>query len=75
MNLSAKDIEYLIRMYQRGIRVAVKTNLLLADEPASAFIATNRSIILRYAHTVTELKKMLLKKTGRCSPQTPPWPL
>ena len=75
MNLSAKDIEYLIRMYQRGIRVAVKTNLLLADEPADAFIALNRSRVLDYAKRVTNLKKMLLKKTGRCSPQTLPWPL
>lgn len=75
MKPSVKDIEYLIRMYQRGIRVAVKTNLLLENEPASGFIANNQSIILRYARVVTELKKMLLKKTGRCSPQTPPWPL
>jgi len=70
-----QEIEYLIRMYQRGIRVAVKTNLLLADEPAGDFIALNRSRVLDYAKRVTDLKKMLLKKTGRCSPQTPPWPL
>ena len=75
MNPSVENIEYSIRMYQRGIRAAVRTNLLLADESASAFIATNRSIILRYAHIVAELKKMLLKKTGRCSPQTPSWPV
>ena len=75
MNPSVKDIEYLIRMHQRGIRAAVRTNLLLEGEPADSFIALNRSKILDYAKRVTDLKKMLLRKTGRCSPQTPPWPL
>ena len=75
MKPSVKDIEYLIRMYQRGIRVAVKTNLLLKGKPADAFIALNRSRVLDYAKRVTDLKKMLLSKTGRCSAQTPPWPL
>ena len=75
MNPSVTEIEYLIRMYQRGIRVAVRTNLLLEGEPADAFIALNRSKVLDYAKRVTDLKKMLLRKTGRCSPQTPLWPL
>jgi hypothetical protein len=75
MNPSVAEIEYLIRMYQRGIRVAVRTNLLLEGEPADAFIALNRSKVLDYAKRVTDLKKMLLRKTGRCSPQIPLWPL
>jgi hypothetical protein len=72
---SPQEIEYLIRMYQRGIRVAVRTNLLLKGTQADSFIELSRVRVLYYAKLVTKLKRMLLKQTGRCSPQTPDWPL
>jgi hypothetical protein len=72
---SSQDIEYLIRMYQRGIKSAVRTNLRLKGEPADSFIELNRAKVLDYAKRITELKRDLFRKTGRCSPQTPPWPL
>ena len=70
-----KDLEYRIRRLQRGIGVASKTNKLLEDEPASAFLAHNRAIIERYTQEVMRLKRLLFSMTGRHSPQSPKWPL
>ena len=44
MDTSIQRLEYLIRKYQRGIRVAVKTNMLLAEEPAEAFLKRNSEV-------------------------------
>jgi len=61
-------IEYEIRKYQRGIRVAHKIENPDQEEKY-------QNIISRYASRVTQLKKFLLAETGRCSPSLPAWPV
>ena len=75
MDTSIQRLEYLIRKYQRGIRVAVKTNMLLAEEPAEAFLKRNSEVIMQYAREVTKLKKLLLSQAGYCSPRLPSGPV
>ena len=70
-----KDIEYKIRKFQRGARVAAKTNKALEKEPAEAFLANNRAIIRNYTQKVIELKRLLFSIAGRHSPLSPKWPL
>ena len=70
-----KDIEYKIRKFQRGARVAAKTTKALEKEPAEAFLARNRMIIRDYTQKIIELKRLLFSMTGRHSPLCPRWPL
>lgn len=61
-------IEYKIRKYQRGIRIAHR-----ADNPEQR--ERYQNLISTYAAVVVQLKKALFAETGRCSPRSPKWPL
>ncbi len=71
MQSIADKCEYMIRRYQRAIGVLLRENY----HEHQGGERQKRVDILEYARKVTELKKELLRLTGRCCPKRKKWPI
>lgn len=71
MQSFADKCEYMIRRHQRAIGVLLRESY---HEHRGGEVQ-QRVDILEYARKVTELKKELLRLTGRCSPKRERWPI
>ena len=69
--MGSQDIEYKIRKYQRAIGV-IRRMRYSAHQGGEK---RKRADILGYAYKIIELKRELLKETGRCSPVSERWPV
>jgi len=71
MQSDAEKCEYAIRKCQRALGVLLRLNYNAHQGGAKK----QREDVLEYARRVTELKKELLRLTGRCSPKQKRWPI